>query len=252
MGTPEFGGVMGWMQRNARWFFLGAILTFVLSLGAGQFLSQATPAPTPVPTPSETPTASATASAAASATSTASATPTPDTTIQRKYSAAPPMTIDAAKSYTAVIALKSGGEVRIALDPKNAPQATNNFVFLAKNRFYDGLTFHRVLAGFVAQGGDPAGNGSGGPGYDVPQDKNTVPLDTGVIAMAKVGNATVTSGSQFFITLTPQPGLQSEFTAFGKVTQGMDVVQKITLRDPTKSGQPAADVISSIKIIEGN
>ena len=233
---------MGWVQRNARWAFLGAILVFVLSLGATAFL-QTTP-PTPVATP--TPTASATATAS----STASTTPTPDPSIQRRFSAPPQFTIDPNKSYTAVIKMKSGGEIRLQLLPKDAPQAVNNFVFLAKNRFYEGLTFHRVLPGFVAQGGDPQGTGFGGPGYTLPPDKNALKFDPGVIAMAKSSQGV--SGSQFFITLAPTPNLQGDFAVFGKVTSGMDVVQKITPRDPEKPNQPPADVIAGIEIIEGN
>ena len=246
-GSVEFGGFMGWMQRNTRWLFLGAILIFVMSLGAGSLLTPATPTPTATPAPSDTPTPVA----SATTTATASPTSTPDPSIQRKYSAAPPMSIDQTKAYTAVIALKSGGEVRIALLPKDAPQAVNNFVYLAKNRFFDGLTFHRVIPGFVAQGGDPDGSGFGGPGYAVPLDRNTLPFDTGVIAMAKAGNASVTSGSQFFITLAPTPTLLGGFAVFGRVTQGMDVVQKITPRDPEKA-TTQGDIIASIKIIEGN
>ena len=246
MGAVEFGGVMGWMQRNMRWLFLGAIIVFVVSIGASAFYSKTPPpAATPTPTPSTT----ATATGTASATSTASATPTPDPAIQRKYTAPPSMTIDLGKNYTAVIKLQSGAEVRIQLLPKDAPQSVNNFVFLAKNRFYDGLTFHRVLPGFVAQGGDPLGNGFGGPGYVLPADKNTVKFDPGVIAMATSGAGV--SGSQFFITLAPTPALQAGFAVFGRVTQGMDAVQKITPRDPEKPSQPAADIIASIQIIEG-
>ena len=236
---------MGWFQRNTKWVFLAVILLFI---GGGVGSSFYTPSATPAPSPSATPSAAASASATPS--STASATPTPDPSIQRTYSAAPQMTIDPNKKYTAVIKLQKGGEVRIDLMPKDAPQSVNNFVFLAKNRFYDGLTFHRVLPGFVAQGGDPQGSGFGGPGYTLPPDKNAIPFDTGVISMAK--SSAGVSGSQFFITLAPTPNLQGDFSVFGKVTSGMDVVQKITPRDPSKTGQPASDIISSIQIIEGN
>ena len=241
----QFGGAMGWVQRNARWAFLGAILVFVLSLGASALIPNTPPAATtPTPTPS------ATASASATASSTASATPTLDPSITRRFSAPPQFTIDPNKSYTAVIKLQKGGEVRLQLLPKDAPQAVNNFVFLAKNRFYEGLTFHRVLPRFVAQGGDPQGSGFGGSGYTLPPDKNTIPFDAGVIAMAK--SSAGVSGSQFFITLAATPTLQNDFAVFGKVTSGMDVVQKITPRDPDKANQPAGDVIASIQIVEGN
>lgn len=236
----EFPGIMGWMQRNMRLLFLTGIVVLFLSLGAGTFFSTNQGDTRR----SETPTPTATPSATATPTATASATPTP----QRSYSAAPPMTIDTNKQYEAVIALEKGGEVRIELLAKDAPKTVNNFVFLAKNRFFDGLTFHRVLANFVAQGGDPSGTGSGGPGYFLEVEKNTVPLSAGVIAMAK--SPAGVSASQFFITLTPQPGLQPDFTAFGRVTSGMDVVRQITLRDPSKPNPPSADVIKSITIVE--
>lgn len=237
----EYPGIMGWMQRNMRVLFLTGIVVLFLSLGAGTFFkanSGSTKRAKETPTPTETPTATA------SATATPSASPTP----QRTYSAAPPMTIDPNKQYEAVIALEKGGEVRLELLAKDAPKTVNNFVFLAKNRFFDGLTFHRVLQDFVAQGGDPSGTGAGGPGYYLEVEKNTVPLAAGVIAMAK--SSAGVSGSQFFITLTPQPGLQPDFTAFGRVTTGMDIVRQITLRDPSKPNQPKPDVIKSITIVE--
>jgi len=236
----EFPGIMGWMQRNMRLLFLGGIVVLLLSLGAGTFFSvnPRTPRETPTPAPTATP----------SATPEGSATPTSSATPQRSYSAPPPMTIDQNKQYEAVIALEKGGEIRIELLAKDAPKTVDNFVFLAKNRFFDGLTFHRVLANFVAQGGDPQGSGFGGPGYYLEVERNSVPLAAGTIAMAK--SAAGVSGSQFFITLTPQPGLQADFTAFGRVTAGMDVVNQITKRDPTLTNQPKADVIKSITIVE--
>lgn len=244
MGTAEtiqFPGIMGWMQRNTKLLFLGGIVILLLSLGAGTFFSvsgSTRPAKaTPTPTPSETPTSTATATPAL--------TPTP----QRTYSAAPPMTIDTKKKYQAVIALEQGGEITIELLPTDAPKTVNNFVFLAKAHFYDGLTFHRVIPGFVAQGGDPSGTGSGGPGYYLEEEKNSLPLSAGVISMAK--SPAGISGSQFFITYTPQPGLVSQgFIAFGRVTSGMDLLQKITPRDPQKPNQPKADVIKSVTIVE--
>ncbi len=237
----EYPGIMGWMQRNMRVLFVTGIIVLFLSLGAGTFFASNNSRRTKAtPTPTETPTATATATP----TSTASTSPTP----QRTYSARPPMTIDTAKQYEAVIAMEKGGEIHIDLLANDAPKTVNNFVFLAKNKFFDGLTFHRVLADFVAQGGDPSGTGSGGPGYFLEVEKNTVPLAAGVIAMAK--SPAGVSGSQFFITLTPQPGLQPDFTAFGRVTAGMDVVRQITLRDPSKPNPAKPDVIKSITIVE--
>ncbi|MSQ31495.1 MAG: peptidylprolyl isomerase [Dehalococcoidia bacterium] len=170
--------------------------------------------------------------------------------MRRSYSAPPPMTIDPKKKYEAVISMKKGGQIRLELLPEAAPNQTNNFVFLAKNHFYDGLTFHRVLPGFVAQGGDPLGTGFGGSGYTLPPDKNGVKFDAGVISMAS--NSAGVSGAQFFITLAPTPTLEATFAAFGRVTQGMDVVRAITQRDPSRPNQPPADVIDRIEIVEGN
>ncbi len=152
------------------------------------------------------------------------------------YKAAPAMTIDVNKSYTATIKT-SKGSIVADLYPKDAPTTVNNFVFLAKDGFYDGLTFHRVVPGFVIQGGDPKGDGTGGPGYDVPPEikaKHTL----GALAMARKGGpaqTTPSSGSQFYITLAPQPSLDGQYTVFGQVTQGMDVVQKIAVGDKIDS-----------------
>src|SRR5439155_23767409 len=112
------------------------------------------------------------------------------------------------------------GDFRVQLLPDKAPGYVNNFVFLAKNRFYDGLTFHRVVSGFVAQAGDPLGNGTGGPGYTLTQERNDVQFDAGIISMAS--SSAGVSGSQFFITLQPHPELEPSFSAFGRVVDGMD------------------------------
>lgn len=239
-GPVEFPGIMGWMQRNTRWMFLAGIVVLVLSLGAGVFAldSGTTDPATPTPMPTTT--------ATLEPTSTAEATPTEEP-IQRTFAAAPEMSIDPAKTYEAVFTT-SKGSFTVTLDPVNAPSYTNNFVFLAQNRFYDGLTFHRVLQGFVAQGGDPEGTGFGGPGYILPAETNSLPFDKGVISMATSANGV--SGSQFFITLAPQPGLQGDFTVFGRVTAGMDVVEALTLRDPSQPNQPAPDVIERVLIVE--
>jgi len=143
----------------------------------------------------------------------------------------PPMTIDASVTYTATIAT-SCGEFEVLLRSDIAPQAVNSFVFLAGQGFYDGLTFHRIVPGFVIQGGDPLGDGSGGPGYSF--DIETSPdrtFDTpGLLAYANSGPGT--NGSQFFVTLAPTPQLDpgagaGEFTIFGEVTDGLGVVRRI-------------------------
>jgi len=122
----------------------------------------------------------------------------------------------------------------------------NNFVFLARNDFYDGLTFHRVIAGFMAQGGDPEGQGFGGPGYDLVEEKNELEFGVGVLSMAKGAQV---SGSQFFITLAATPFLEGDFTVFGQVIEGLDVLQQITVREPGPDA-PSASHIIDIEIIE--
>jgi cyclophilin family peptidyl-prolyl cis-trans isomerase len=233
----EMPGVFGWMHRNGRLFVLVGIIVMVASLG-GTFLLQSANKTNPNQ-------------------STATATPTiepgkpvgtpgPDGVI-RRYAAAPPLVIDPKKSYTAVIHTEKG-DITAQLLPDKAPIDTNNFVFLARNRFFDGLTFHRVVSGFVVQGGDPLGNGTGGPGYTLPVEKNDVQFDTGILAMA--ASSAGVSGSQFFITLAPQPQLEPQFSAFGRVTSGMEVVTALTVRDPQGTAQPPPDRILKIDIIE--
>jgi peptidyl-prolyl cis-trans isomerase B (cyclophilin B) len=149
------------------------------------------------------------------------------------WKSAPPMTIDVKKNYVATLTT-SKGIIVVALDASAAPQTVNNFVFLVNQGFYDGLTFHRVVAGFVIQGGDPLGTGTGGPGYTVPAEIK-LPHVEGAIAMARLGDQQnpqrASSGSQFYITLAPTPNLDGAYTAFGHVTSGMDVVKKIQIGD---------------------
>jgi cyclophilin family peptidyl-prolyl cis-trans isomerase len=149
------------------------------------------------------------------------------------WKSAPPMTIDVKKSYIAAITT-SKGNIVVTLDASAAPQTVNNFVFLANQGFFDGLTFHRVVPGFVIQGGDPLGSGTGGPGYTIPAEIK-LPHVEGAIAMARLGDQQnpqrASSGSQFYITLAPTPQLDGAYTAFGKVTSGMDIVKKIAVGD---------------------
>jgi cyclophilin family peptidyl-prolyl cis-trans isomerase len=168
-----------------------------------------------------------------------------------QYDAYPPMTIDASKQYFATFKLAKGGEFVIQLFPDKAPKTVNSFVFLAKEGYYNGTTFHRVLEGFMAQGGDPTGTGSGGPGYNFEYEPNDLKFDKpGVVAMANTGPATPTNGSQFFITFGPTPQLDGGYTIFGQVTEGMDVVNGITRRDPQQNPDFSGDVIESITITE--
>ncbi len=146
-----------------------------------------------------------------------------------RYSAPPPMAIDTAKTYRATIATAKG-DIVVTLDAKAAPRTVNNFVFLARDRFYDGLSFHRVEPGFVIQGGDPNGDGTGGPGYRIADEASGLPHVDGAIAMAKSA-APDSAGSQFYITLGAQPDLDGRYTVFGKVTSGRDVVGQIAKGD---------------------
>ncbi len=168
-----------------------------------------------------------------------------------RYSAYPAMTIDVNKKYFATVKMAKGGEFVIQLFPEKAPRTVNNFVFLARDGYYDGTTFHRVLEGFMAQGGDPTGTGSGGPGYQFEYEANDLTFDKpGVVAMANTGPATPTNGSQFFITFVPTPQLNEGYTIFGQVTEGMDVVDNITRRDPDQNPTFDGDAIETITIKE--
>ncbi|HEV2414713.1 MAG TPA: peptidylprolyl isomerase [Candidatus Dormibacteraeota bacterium] len=147
----------------------------------------------------------------------------------------PPNTIDPSKRYSVTVHTSRGDFVIALVDPKVAPQTVNNFVWLAQNHYYDGLTFHRVVAGFVVQGGDPLGNGTGGPNYKLPDETNPSKWPRGTAGMAS--SAAGVSGSQFFITLGDAPFLASNgvYNHFGEVTSGMDVVDKIQVGDTMRS-----------------
>jgi protein-export membrane protein SecD len=149
------------------------------------------------------------------------------------YSTAPEMQIDTGKTYVATISTAKG-DIVAQLDPNAAPLTVNNFVFLAEQGFYDGLTFHRVEPGFVIQGGDPTGTGAGGPGYTVPAEIQLSHIE-GALATARQGDEVnperASSGSQFYITLAPTPQLDGAYTVFGQVTAGMDVVKSIAIGD---------------------
>jgi len=168
-----------------------------------------------------------------------------------QYNAPPPMSIDTSKQYFATFKMAKGGEFVIQLFPDKAPNTVNSFVFLARAGYLDGVTFHRVLDGFMAQGGDPTGTGSGGPGYEFAYEPNDLKFDkAGVVAMANTGPQTPTNGSQFFITFGPTPSLDGGYTIFGQVTSGMDVVNGLTRRDPAQNPTFAGDAIASVTITE--
>lgn len=169
----------------------------------------------------------------------------------KQYSNQPPMQIDTAKKYSATITLDKGGEFVIELYADKAPVTVNNFIFLAREGYFDGVTFHRVLEGFMAQTGDPTGTGMGHPGYKFEYEANDLSFDkAGVVAMANSGPQTPTNGSQFFITFVPTPHLDGGYTIFGQVTTGMDVVNGITLRDPLENPDYEGDKIAIVTITE--
>ncbi len=163
------------------------------------------------------------------ATDTEPAAASPGASPPGKYDAAPAMSLDGTKTYAATI-VTAKGAIELSLDAKAAPVTVNNFVFLAREKYYDGLTFHRVEPGFVIQGGDPSGDGSGGPGYTIPDEQSRLPHVDGALAMAKT-SAPNSAGSQFYITNGPQPALDARYTVFGLVTNGLDVVRTIARGD---------------------
>jgi len=166
------------------------------------------------------------------------------------YSAPPPLTIDPKKNYTATITTPRGDFV-VKLRPDLAPQTVNSFVFLAKAGYFNGLTWHRVLSNFMAQGGDPTGTGSGGPGYTVPDEfTDKVKFDKpGLLAMANTGQPN-SGGSQFFVTTAPADYLDGKYTIFGEVTQGQEIVNAIPLRDPQQNPTTPGEQIVKIAISE--
>ncbi len=170
-----------------------------------------------------------------------------------KQFSAPTTVIDPSRAYTAVLKTAKG-DITIELNPQAAPITVNSFVFLACSGYYDGVTFHRVIPGFVAQGGDPTGTGRGGPGYTIPDEFGDIEFTPGIVAMAKTG-APNSGGSQFFICFDmpeqSKTALFGNYTVFGQVTAGMDVASKLTPRDPAKNPNAApGDVIQSITVTE--
>lgn len=167
----------------------------------------------------------------------------------KQYPVEPSMQIDASKQYTATVKMAKGGEFAIQLYPDKAPRTVNSFVYLARDHYFDCVTFHRVLEGFMAQGGDPTGTGGGGPGYQFVNEDSDLTFDkAGVVAMANAGRDT--NGSQFFITFGPAEQLNGGYTIFGQVISGMDVVNGITRRDPDANPTFTGDVIETITITE--
>lgn len=244
---------MGYVTRRQSVLFAMLVLVALVALAAcgdddegepanGDAFATDTPAAT---APAGEPTAAATPDCPA---------PTgvaPEVTV-KTYDSAPEMAIDPAKEYIATVKTVRG-DIKIKLRPDLAPQHVNSFVFLARDGYYDGVTFHRVIPGFVAQGGDPTGTGSGGPGYTIPaefSDPSVASFQRGTVGMARTNDPN-SAGSQFFINYVATPSLDGAYTIFGEVIEGMDVVDCLTPRDPsTGANLPPGDAIITVEISE--
>lgn len=177
-------------------------------------------------------------------------TPTAVPVPSKQWTEAPAMTIDPSKLYFATFKTAKG-DIKVELFAKSAPKTVNNFIFLAKEGFYDNTTFHRVIQDFMAQGGDPTGTGTGGPGYQFEDEIDVSKQfdEAGYLAMANAGANT--NGSQFFITTAPTPWLNGAHTIFGKVVAGMDVLKSLSLRDPQQNPTTPGDALTTVEISEG-
>ena len=236
-----------------------AMFLFVVALVACDSEAET---PTPVPTSRSAPSQPAPSQPTPSQ-------PAPAPSGPQQWDSPPPMSIDTAKKYTAVFELQKGAEFEVELFADKVPMTVNSFVFLAREGFYDEVTFHRVIPNFMAQGGDPFGTGTGGPGYRFDNEfhRDLRHDSPGILSMANSGmrNGGGTNGSQFFITFIPTPALDglnpdgsakdcsaprtSCHSVFGKVSSGMDVVNAISVRDPGTAPRPG-DVITTIRIVE--
>jgi peptidyl-prolyl cis-trans isomerase B (cyclophilin B) len=154
----------------------------------------------------------------------------------KTYSAPPPMTIDPSKKYTAKIETTSG-DIELELYPKDAPNHVNSWIFLAREGYYDGVIFHRVIPGFMIQGGDPTGTGTGGPGYKINQEFNPRGHKRGVLSMARTSDPN-SAGSQFFLMHADSPFLDNQYTAFGMITSGIETVDKIVSAPRDRNDRP--------------
>jgi len=246
-----------WLGLTSRqWMWIGLAAIFIIAAAAlfwWWYTLQTPAAPAPTPT-----VAISTPAAAAPTATVAAPAPTPKAQGDRPlstvppsqrvnyYSAAPEMQIDPDATYTATFHTVRG-DIVIELHSDKAPVTVNNFVFLANEGYYDGTTFHRVIPGFMAQGGDPSGTGSAGPGYRFadefhPDLRHDGP---GVLSMANSGPST--NGSQFFITYAATSHLDDRHSVFGHVTEGMDVLEMISQRDPSSASEPG-DLLETVSI----
>lgn len=168
----------------------------------------------------------------------------------KKYDAAPPMTIDKTKKYTVTINTTEG-PITAEMWPDVAPQHVNSFLFLAKDGFYNDVIFHRVIPGFMIQGGDPTGTGTGGPGYQLPAEFNAKKHTRGVLSAARSSSPN-SAGSQFFLMHADAPHLDNQYTAYGKVTSGLEVVDKIATAPTGANDRPRNPAkITGITVEEG-
>ena len=159
---------------------------------------------------------------------------------RKQYDKPPEMTIDKDKTYTATIETEAGTMVA-ELYPKLAPNTVNSFVFLAREGFYEGVIFHRVIPGFMIQGGDPTGTGEGGPGYELKAEFNDTPHDRGILSMARTADPD-SAGSQFFVMHGRAPHLDNQYTVFGKVTKGVETIEKIVTAPRDAEDRPTEPV----------
>lgn len=168
----------------------------------------------------------------------------------KQYPNPPALQIDPKKKYTAILHTVKG-DIKVELLAAQAPITVNNFVFLAREGFYNDTTFHRVIGGFMAQAGDPTGTGTGGPGYRFDDERSSleIPHDReGILSMANAGRNT--NGSQFFITYGPTPHLNGKHGVFGRVVEGINVLRSLRERDPQRDRNPG-DALIGVDIIEG-
>ncbi len=168
----------------------------------------------------------------------------------KQYNAPPPMTIDASKTYTATIDT-SLGTIEVELFPKDAPGHVNSFVFLSREGFYDGVIFHRVIPGFMVQGGDPTGTGTGGPGYKLKAEFNKRKHVKGILSAARTNDPN-SAGSQFFLMHETSPHLDNQYTVYGQATSGLEIIDKIANQPRDSSDRPRKEPakINSITIHE--
>lgn len=164
----------------------------------------------------------------------------------RHYESPPPLSIEADARYFADL-VTAAGSLRLELRPDLAPNAVNSFVFLAREGYFDGCAFHRVVPGFIAQAGDPTGTGRGTPGYRIEDELSDEPFVAGSLGMANAGSGS--AGSQFFITLADAPHLDGRFTRFGRVEGGLELLTSLERRERADE-PPGALNISTIRIIE--